>query len=143
MPAPTRTDPYLSFNFRVEIDGITSASFQEVSGLEGSIDVIEFREGGDSIVRKLPGLTRYANILLKRGLTDSRELWDWWQEGAAGGVQRRNASVVLLDRERAEVARWNVFAAWPVRYVVSVLDAERGAVAIETLELAHEGLERA
>jgi phage tail-like protein len=143
MPAPARTDPYPSFNFRVEIDRITSASFQEVSGLEGSIDVIEFRQGDDAGVRKLPGLTRYANIVLKRGLSESRELWDWWQEGATGGVQPRNASVVLLDRERAEVARWNVFAAWPVRYVVSVLDAERSAVAIETLELAHEGLERA
>lgn len=72
MAAPTRGDPFPGFDFVVEIDGVETAGFQEVSGLEGSLDVIEYREGADALtVRKLPGMVKYGNVTLKRGLTDS------------------------------------------------------------------------
>jgi phage tail-like protein len=76
VPTGTRTDPYRGYNFLVEIDGITQAGFQEVSGLDASTDAIEYREGNDpNHVRKLPGLNKYSAISLKRGITDSGELW--------------------------------------------------------------------
>jgi phage tail-like protein len=143
MPAPAaRTDPFPGFDFVVEIDGIATAGFGEVSGLEGSIDVIEYREGTDALtVRKLAGLVKYGNVTLRRGLTDSRDLYSWWTAVASGKVDRRGVAIVLLDRERNPVRRWLLREAWPVRYAVSSLNAEGNDVAIETLELAHEGFE--
>jgi len=137
-----RTDPFLNFNFRVEIDGIQVAAFHECSGLDSSIDVIEHREGGGPI-RKLPGNTKFSNITLKRGVTDSRELYDLHLACIDGQVQRRNGSVVLMDRDDNEVARWNFVQAWPAKWVGPSLTAEGNDVAIETLELAHEGIRRA
>jgi phage tail-like protein len=144
MPAPAdRTDPFPGFDFVVEIDGVGIAGFQEVSGLEGRIEVIEYREGADNppSARKLPGLVKYGNVALKRGLTDSRDLYAWWNAVASGKADRRGVAIVLLDRERTPVRRWLLQEAWPVRYAISSLDAEVSGVAIETLELAHEGFE--
>lgn len=143
MPPAGRRDPYPGFDFVVEIDGIATAGFREVSGLEGSIDVVEYREGADvsPAVRKLPGLVKYANVTLKRGLTDSRDLYNWWRAVVSGKPDRRAAAIVLLDRERNEVRRWTLREAWPVRYAISTLDAGVSGIAVETLELAHEGFE--
>lgn len=143
MPPAARRDPYPSFNFEVEIEGIASIAFREVSGLEGSVDVIEYREGADRAltVRKLPGLVRYANVTLRRGISDSQDLWNWWNAVASGNTDRRPVVILLLDRAGNQVRRWVLREAWPVRYQVSVLDAEQGQVAIESLELAHEGID--
>jgi len=139
-----RVDPFRNFNFLVELDGIAQASFTECSGLGSHTEVIENREGGDNITpRKLPGMTKYSNIVLKWGLADDRDLYDWHREVVTGGIRRRNGSIVLLDRAGAEVARWNFFAAWPAKWDAADLTAEGNDIAIETLELAHEGVERA
>jgi phage tail-like protein len=139
----TREDPFPGFDFVVEIDQMEIAGFKEVSGLEGTIDVIEYREGSDTfpVARKLPGLVKFTNVTLKRGLTDSRDLYEWWSAVALGKPDRRGAAIILLDRERNPVRRWVLRNAWPVRYAISSLDAGTSAVAIETLELAHEGFE--
>jgi phage tail-like protein len=138
-----RHDPYKAFNFRVEIDGMASVSCTEVSGLESEVQVDEYREGGEALrVRKLPGLHRYANIVLKRGITDDLEWWNWHKQVLDGTVQRRNGSVVLLDDRGQEQVRWNFVDSWPCKYVGPTLDARANEAAIETLELAHEGLER-
>src|SRR5712691_10705961 len=71
-----RHDPYKVFKFRVEIDGVTVAAFSEATGLESETAVIEYRTGADHVLRKLPGLTKYANIVLRRGITDDAELWN-------------------------------------------------------------------
>ena len=92
---------------------------------------------------KLPGLTKYSNIVLRRGVTDDRELYDWHRRIVQGDIERKNGSVVLLDRRGQEVARWNFFRAWPSKWDGPDLNAEGSDVAIETLELAHEGVERA
>lgn len=143
MPPAGRPDPFPGYQFVVEIDGIASAGFSDVSGIEGMIDVVEYREGADRSLasQKLPGLVRYANVVLTRGLTSSNDLYDWWKAVAAGTPDRRAVAIVLLDRERTAVRRWTLRDAWPVRYAVSPLDAGRSAAAIETLELAHEGFE--
>lgn len=139
-----RVDPFLNFNFLVEIDGISRAAFQEASGFDSTIDVIEHREGGDNITpRKLPGMTKYSNIVLKRGITDDVELYQWHRQAIQGNVQRRNGSIVLLDRQGTEQVRWNFVNAWPTKWDGPDLNAEGNDVAIETLELAHEGVERA
>jgi phage tail-like protein len=136
-------DPFGNYNFLVEIDGITRAAFQEVSGFDSTIDVIEHREGGENTtLRKLPGMTKYSNITLKWGITDDMELYTWHRQAVIGQLERKNGSIVLLGRDGQEVARWNFLRAWPTKYDGPDLNAEGNDVAIETLELAHEGLER-
>ena len=137
-------DPYGNFNFLVEIDGITRAAFQEASGFDSTIDVIEHREGGENTTpRKLAGMTKYSNITLKWGLTDDRQLYDWHRQAVQGVIERKNGSIVALDREGNEVVRWNFVDAWPTKWDGPDFNAEGNDVAIEMLELAHEGVERA
>jgi phage tail-like protein len=144
MGTGVRIDPFLNFNFLVEIDGITRAAFHEVSGLDSTVDVIEHREGGDNTTpRKLPGMTKHSNIVLKWGMTDDQELYQWHRDVVNGMVQRRNGSIVLLDRRGQEVARWNFFKAWPAKWTGPSLTAEGTDVSIEQLELATEGVVRA
>ena len=144
MGTAARIDPFFNFNFLVEIDGIARAAFHEVSGFDSTIDVIEHREGGDNTTpRKLPGMTKHSNIVLKWGLADDTQLYDWHRDTVNGNVQRKNGSIVLLDRHGREVARWNFVRAWPTKWDGPDLTAEGNDVAIETLELAHEGVERA
>ena len=143
MPPAGRRDPFKSYSFLVEIDGIASAAFQSVSGLSAEVEVIEYREGADplSSSRKLPGRVKYPNVTLKRGVTTSLDLWSWWQTVADGAVERRNVAIVLLDDAHAPVLRWLLRNAWIARIEASELDAGKNEVAIESIELAHEGLE--
>lgn len=143
MPTGARLDPFNNYNFTVEIDGITRAGFHECTGFNSAIDVIEHREGGAISPLKLPGQTKYGNITLRRGVTDDTDLYLWHLNAASGTIDRRNGSVVLRDRAGAEQARWNFFAAWPLRWEGPALNAEGNDVAIEALELAVERLERA
>jgi len=138
-----RIDPYRRFNFILEIDGIARAGFSEVGGLSAETEVVEYREGADpaNTVRKLPGLTKFSNITLKRGLTADTSLWDWYKTVISGNVQRVDGSIVLLDAARQPVLRWSFRQAWPCKWEGPVLHAKANDVAIETLELAHEGLD--
>lgn len=139
-----RVDPYGNYNFLVEIDGITRAAFHEVSGFDSTIDVIEHREGGDNLTpRKLPGMTKHSPIVLKWGLSDDIDLYKWHLDASRGNVQRKNGSIVLLDRLGQEKMRWNFVNAWPSKWDGPDFNAEGNDVSIETLELAHEGVERA
>ncbi|MGH3011631.1 MAG: phage tail protein [Gaiellaceae bacterium] len=141
MPASTRRDPFKNFSFLAEIDGVAAAAFSSVSGLAAEAEVIEYRELGGLQSIKLPGRIRYPNVTLRRGLTTSRDLWDWWQTVSDGRPQRRGVLIVLLDDAGQPVLRWSLREAWPVKWELSELDASKNEVAIETLELAHEGLE--
>jgi phage tail-like protein len=138
-----RVDPFGAFNFLVEITGVTQAAFMEVTGLEAEVVPIEYREGADKTLgsRKLPGLVKYSNIVLKRGITLDHSLWDWFKQGLNGKVQRANMVVTLLDDQRQPVVRWAVHEAWPCKYEGPALNAKGNEVAIETLEICHEGLE--
>lgn len=143
MATGQRVDPYNNFNFLVEIDGITRAAFHQVSGFDSTIDVIEHREGGENTtMRKLPGQTKYSNIVLKWGITDDLELYAWHRQAIDGNVERRNGSIVGLDRQGNEIVRWNFFNAWPTKYDGPDYSAEGNDIAIESLELAHEKVER-
>jgi phage tail-like protein len=139
-----RVDPYKNYRFLVEIDGIVQAGFSECTGLGSSIEVIEYREGGDpATVRKLPGKATYPDIVLKRGLTDSAELYRWHASVLAGEMARRNGSVIVLDDVGAEKLRWNFFSAWPSKWDGPEFSAKGNEVAVETLTLACERIEAA
>ncbi len=142
MATGERTDPYRGFNFRIEIDGLEAASFSECSGLSSDGDSVDYREGTDIplTVRKLIGLRKYSNITLKRGYTRNRALWDWYGNIVNGVADRRNGSVILMDEERNDVMRWNFENAWPNKIEAPSFNASGNEVAIETVELVHEGL---
>jgi phage tail-like protein len=143
MPTGQRVDPFLSYNFLVELDGIARAAFTEVSGLDATTDPVEYREGGEnSTVRQLPSMTKYSNIVLKWGMSADLELYNWHRQIVLGEVVRKDGSIIVLDRQGNEVARWNFVRAWPTKYDLPDFNASGNDVAIETLELAHEGVER-
>jgi phage tail-like protein len=138
---PARKDPFKSFSFLVEIDGVAAATFRSVSGLAAEAEVIEFRQLGESHSIKLPGRIHYPNVILRRGLTTSRDLWDWWETVRDGAIQRRTVLIALLDDAGQTVLRWRLSEAWPAKWELSELDSGKNEIAIETLELAHERLE--
>lgn len=138
-----RNDPFKNFNFLVEIDGIAQAGFSECTGLRLEVAVIEYREGGEmSSVRKLPGRSTVGDITLKRGITTSKELQEWLESIRNGVANRKNGVIVLLDDERKPVVRWKFVNAFPRKWEGPNLDAKGNDVAIETLTLCCEGLER-
>lgn len=140
-----RPDPHRQFNFRLEIEGAELGSFSDVALGAAVTEVVEYREGTDrSGVRKLPGLTRYSNVTLKRGITRSLDLYGWHRAVAEGriGDARKNVTLTLRDETGSDVARFILRNAWPVKYEAPSFSASGNEVAIEILELTHEGLER-
>lgn len=139
-----RVDPYKNFRFLLEIDGITQAGFSDCSGFGSNVEVVEYREGGDAAtVRKLPGKNSYPDITLKWGITDSRELYDWHLTALNGKIERKNGSIILQDDVGQEKVRWNFFTAWPSKYDAPDFSGKGNDVAIDTLTISCERLERA
>jgi phage tail-like protein len=138
-----RLDPYQVFNFMVEIEGILAGGFSECSGLAVETEYLDYREGGvNEYVHRLPGPTKYPPLVLKHGLTQIDGLWTWHQEVVHGNVQRRNGTIYLLDQQRIPVMWWDFKEAYPVKYTGPDFRADSGAVAFESVELAHRGLSR-
>jgi len=143
MATGERKDPYRVYNFLVEIDGIARAGFRECSGLDSSQDPIDYREGNyPTTVHKLPGLVKHSNITLKWGITDDASLWEWRKKAMDGKVERKNGSIILLDDTGSEKARWNFRDGWPTKWTGPTFNATGNEVAIETLEIVHEHLEK-
>ena len=146
--AVIRDDPYSALNFIVLINGIlddgrsVKAAFAEVSGLDVEITPIEYRTGAEDItVRKIPGLKKFPNIVLKRGIIGDLTLWNWIKTALDGQVQRADGTITLLDESRQPVMVWRFRRGWPCKLTGPVLKAKGNEVAIETLEISHEGLE--
>jgi phage tail-like protein len=137
-------DPYRSYRFRVELDGVDRGGFRECSGLDFGQDPIEYREGTEALTpRKLPGLYKFSNIVLKWGLSDDEELWEWRQQAIDGKLERKNGSIILVDDAGEDKTRWNFTAGWVAKWSGPSFNATGNEVAIETLEIAHEGLVKA
>ena len=138
-----RNDPVPAFRFVLDIDNLPVAGFSECSGLQLEIETHEYHEGGmNAIMRKFPGHTKQTNITLKRGIID-RSLWDWFFETTEGTITFRGGSVVLHDPSGGqEVMRWRFERAFPAKLTGPELNATQNNVAVETLELCHEGLKR-
>jgi len=147
-----RVDPFRGYKFLV-IDSkgkFSSAGFQTVEGLEDETEVVEYREGTDPnpTVRKLPGLTSYTNITLTRGKSTNVDFQRWRDEvarfGRAGlpdSGMRRELDIILQDHLGRQAKRWRVHAAWAVGLSQNALNAEASEVVVETLVVAHEGLD--
>lgn len=139
-------NPYSAFNFVVEIDGSPVAAFQEVSGLDSENTPIEYREGGDATNsnRKLPGMEKYPNLTLKRGITGGTYLWDWRKEVRDGGTTyppTRNVTIQLQDEKHQNVYKWTLTNAWCCKLSGPSLNAKNNEIAIETMELAYERID--
>jgi phage tail-like protein len=137
-----RADPFLTHNFLVEVEGATLGGFSQASGLSGDTDIIAYREGTEPMlnVRQLIGLRKYNAIALKRGFTTNRVLWVWRLNILNGIADRRNGSVVLLDEQRKRVMEWHFENGWISKYEGPALDGKGNEVAIEGIEIVHEGL---
>ncbi len=136
--------PYKKFNYKVLIDNSEEAGFSEVSAPDISSDPVEYREGNMAGITpgKQPGILKYSNVTLKRGVTDSQVFVDWMKTVQEGKVTRKTVVITLLDDAMAEVASWQLEKAWPTKYTAPDVNATSNEVAIESLELVCEGLTR-
>lgn len=141
VPGVRSLDPYMGFNFAIEIEALLVGGFSEVSGLQSEIKMDEYQEGGvNDFIHHLPRQTSYANLVLKHGLTDISSLWNWYYNTTQGIVQRKNGTIMLLDRKQIPVMWWNFRNALPVKWSGPDLNAGSDEVAFESIELVHEGL---
>ena len=143
--AGTYVDPYRAFNFKIEVQGVTEGHFTEVCGLGAKVTPISYREAGNSqVVHYVPGRVEYSAITLRYGVTRSKDLFEWFKTGVKGQLQRKNLSIVMVDGDgTTEVMRWNIVNAWVTEWLGSVLNANSQEVAIESVTLVCESLDRA
>lgn len=145
---PTQlTDPYRGYAFRVEISGIQVAAFSEATIPDITIDTVEYREGTDPpYKRPQSGLTTYAALTLKKGLTDGMDLYNWHQtvadKGSGATGAKKNISLVLIDSGGNDKSRWNIINAWPTKYSATGFNASSTEVMVETLELTMDYMKR-
>ena len=142
MATGERRDPYRTFNFQLEIDGVPLGAFSEASGLTADGDAVDYREGTDvqQNVRKLTGLRKYTNIMLKRGYTQDKALWLWYANIVNGQPDRRDVTIVLMNEARQPVLRWHAESAWINKIEGPTFKAAGNEIAMESVELVHEGL---
>ena len=134
--------PLPKFHFQVEWGG-AKIGFSEVSGLDVETEVIEYRDGAspEYVKTKMPGMQKYSNVTLKRGtFQGDSDFFNWWNTVALNTIERRDVTISLLNEEHAPVVTWKVKNAWPAKVQSTDLKADGNDVAIESLELAHEGL---
>ena len=138
-----RADPYMSFNFLVEIEGILAGGFSECTGLNVETEVLDYREGGlNDYMHHFVGPTKYTPLILKHGLTQIDGLWTWHQDVVRGEIERKNGTIYLLDKQRLPVMWWDFKQAIPVKWTGPELRASTTAVATESVELRHQGISR-
>ena len=134
--------PLPKFHFEVEWGG-TKIGFSEVSGLDVETEVLEFRDGlsKEYTKTKMPGMQNYSNITLKKGVfKGDNDFYDWWNTVALNTIDRRNITISLLDENHEPVIIWKIKNAWPIKVNSTDLNSTGNDVAIETAEIAHEGL---
>jgi phage tail-like protein len=139
----SRTDPYLAFNFVIEIEGILAGGFSECGGLQVEVEIEQYTEGGlNDYTHSFAGRTKYQPLVLKRGLTASDDLWSWYQDVTQGEITRRNGTIYLMNQERETVLGWNFKGAFPTKWTGPELRADSSNIAFESIELVHRGLSR-
>ena len=141
-------DPFGNFRFKLELGDVEVAGFAECTGLNIETKVLEYKEGGNNATTlKFPEPSTFGNVTLKRGVTNSNELIEWQLDVVAGtfskNARKNNPSIaiVLMNEKGEDVRRWNLVRAFPVKWVGPDLKASGSEVAIEALELAHEGIQ--
>jgi phage tail-like protein len=138
---PRPKDPHIGLRFWVQLGQVEIAGFQECTGFGMETEVFEYSEGGlNSFTHKLPVRVKYKNITLKRGLDEGQDLFRWYTRAASGDIQRQNISILVYDSKGNQVRKWDLQNAWPCKWSGPDLKTEQGAVAIESVEIAHSGL---
>mgnify|MGYP003532030454 FL=1 len=137
-----RVDPYRGFNFRVEIGngGDEVAAFREASGLNFTIDPVEYRAGNSPDLHPIKefGMRKLQNLSLRRGITTEPTLWQWFANVSSGIVDRRDGAVVLLDELQNDVLRWKFTAGWICKWEGPSFNAMQSEIAIEAIEICVE-----
>jgi phage tail-like protein len=143
MATVDRKSPYRGFNFQIEIDNTTVAGFRECSGLTATTDAVDYREGTDIPlhVRKLTGLRKFTNIVLKRGYTQNKDLWNWYKSVLNGAADRRNGAIILQDEDHNPVMRWQFENGFICKWEGPSMNATSNDVAVESLEICPERVE--
>jgi phage tail-like protein len=131
-----------NFNFRIEIEGLASASFKAMDGIGSETEIITYGGTVDQIQRKRPGRTKWTEITLKRGYTNNPELWAWRRSVIAGQVERRAGSIIICADDGSEIVRYNFFEAWPTKWKGMTMDGKGTDTVVEELTLAVERVER-
>ena len=142
MPNRRDFDHIGNFNFKVEIEGVTTGAFRNVEGLDSETEIVEYQDGDDLTLRKRPGRTKYSNLTLKRGYVNNTELWEWRKNVIDGKVQRKSGSIILCADDGAEIMRYNFFEGCPTKWKGFTLDGKGTDVNVEEIELAVEKLEK-
>lgn len=138
-----RLDPYAAYNFLIEIEGIITGGFSEVTGLDIETEVEYIKEGGaNDIEYKLPKGTKYSNITLKRGITDFDLIWRWYDDVINGKIKRKDGLIFLCNQTGSPLVTWGFVDAYPIKLDGPSLNATTNTIATETLTLAHHGLKR-
>lgn len=143
-----KTDPLVSFHFGVEIQGAVVGFFTEVSGIGSENEVIEHKimapDGHKEIVQKIPGRLKWENIVAKRGITASMDMWDWRKMVEDGAVEsaRKSGTITMFDELGAPVAQWTFDRGWPVKVSGPSVKSDSNEVGVEELTIAHEGTRR-
>lgn len=141
------SDPLMGFNFRLEIEGKLTGYFTECNGIGTEHEIVEHKvvdEQGREFVQKIPGRIKVENITLKRGITDTMDIWDWRAEVENGnmGAARTNGSVVMMDRNYQDLARWNFENGWPSKVSGPTVKADSNEFGVEEVTIVIERLER-
>lgn len=137
--------PFRKYNYAVVIDGIKQAGFSEVSAADVTVESIDYREGNFKRMSsdKISGLAKYGNVTLKWGTTDNLEFYNWLVKTSSGDTVRKNVTIQLMDGTNEKtLAQWELSNAWPSKYTMPDFKATESAIAVESIELNHEGLKR-
>ena len=138
------TWPLPKFRFEVDLGTeLTKVAFQEVTGMDVENQIIEDRKSNSCLfsIEKMPGITKYGNITMKRGIfVNDNTFWNWHQEIAMNTIKRRTVLIKLLDEKGAVTMQWTLNNAWPTKITSTDLKSDGNEVAVDTLEIAHEQL---
>lgn len=133
--------PIGNFHFGIEIDSITECSFAKVSGVASEVEIYTYKEGGvNGYEHQIPSATKYSNITLEKGVTNSDFMYKWFKQISEGIIVKRNFAIILWDNSGKIIRRWNFAAGYPIKWSTSELDANGNSILIEKMELAHEGI---
>lgn len=140
-------DPLVSAWFGVEFQGQVAGAFRECTGLGSENDVVDYKASGpkgEFVMKKVPGRMKWNDITLKRGITDTMDMWKWRQKVEEGKVEeaRKNGSIIMFNQQSQEIARWDFVNAWPSKITGPTANAGTNDVAIEELAITHEGYKR-
>ena len=140
-------DPLVGFQYRIDVSDQITGYFTECSGLGSEHELIEHKiinEQGNEEIRMLPGRLKWDQIKLKRGITDSMDIWEWRQKVEEGRMEaaRQNGSIIMTNQEQVAVAQWDFENGWPMKVTGPELKADSNAYGLEELTIVHEGIRR-